>query len=90
MSTLINTESISNILTLRYDYTSKSRLQKIELKDFFPKSIDNEVLITEKLLKDSISNSINKLSENKITLALSSGIDSVLVLTLIRELFPVN
>jgi len=88
MSTLINTESIRNILTLRYDYTSKSRLQKIELNDFFSKSVDNEVLITEKLLKNSISNSINKLSENKITLALSSGIDSVLVLTLIRELFP--
>lgn len=88
MSQIINTESISNILTLRYDHTSQSRLQKIELNDFFSKSVDNEVLITEKLLKNSISNSINKLSKNKITLALSSGIDSVLVLTLIRELFP--
>jgi len=88
MSQIINTESISNILTLRYDHTSQSRLQKIELHDFFSKSVDNEVLITEKLLKNSISNSINKLSKNKITLALSSGIDSVLVLTLIRELFP--
>jgi len=85
---MINTESISNILTLRYDHTSQSRLQKIEYNDFFHKSDENQVSTTEKLLKTSISKSITQLSEKRITLALSSGIDSVLILTLTRELFP--
>ncbi len=88
MMSLVNTKSIGNILTLRYNPTSQSRLQKIEYANFFPKSDENKVTITENLLKKSISDSINKLSPNRITLALSSGIDSVLILTLIRELFP--
>jgi len=88
MSQLIDNESITSILTLRYDPKSQSRLEKIQTNDFLHKSSKNDIAITETLLKNSISKSIKKLPQNKITLALSGGIDSVLVLTLIRELFP--
>jgi asparagine synthase (glutamine-hydrolysing) len=88
MSQIINTESIRNILTLRYDPKLQSRLQKIEYGNYITKSIDNEIEITEKLLKNSILKSIKNFSKDRITLALSSGIDSILVLHLVRELFP--
>jgi asparagine synthase (glutamine-hydrolysing) len=88
MSQSINAESLKNILTLRYDPTSQSRLQKIEYHDFSPKLVKNEVNVTEELLKNSILKSLKDYSKSRITLALSSGIDSVLVLTLIREIFP--
>ncbi|WP_182126179.1 asparagine synthase C-terminal domain-containing protein [Nitrosopumilus sp. b2] len=84
----VDIESLRNILTLRYNPNSKSKLLKIGYDDFLLKSRENDVLIVENLLKNSISNYIKSLSQNRITLALSSGIDSVLILTLIRELFP--
>ena len=88
MSQSIDIESIRNILTLRYDPKSQSRLQKLNHNDFSTKVTTNEVQITEQLLKNSILKSAKNFSKNRVTLALSSGIDSVLVLTLLRELLP--
>ena len=81
----INHTMIKNILTLRYDPTKKTKFQK-----FLP---DNFKLIYEQLdidkIESIISNTIKeKITENRVVVALSGGVDSVLVLALLRKIFP--
>lgn len=85
MKKQINLEMIKNILTLRYDPTSQTKFQK-----FVP---DNFKLIYDKLDIDKIESIISKNIQEKITgdrvvVALSGGVDSVLVLALLRKTFP--
>ena len=81
----INRAMIKNILTLRYDPTKKTKFQK-----FLP---DNFKLIYEQLDIDKIESIISKtiqekITENRVVVALSGGVDSVLVLALLRKIFP--
>ena len=71
---------------MRYDPTSTSAIKSVKLTDFKIKSSDTNGKYTEKLLKNSIGSIL--LDEKPITVALSSGIDSTLCLSLLRELFP--
>ena len=76
---------IRNILTLRYDPTQKTSLPYLNSKDFIS---SNEIDLN--FIENSLKNSIKaKLAnEQNLTISLSGGIDSTLVLGLIRKTFP--
>jgi len=83
---------IRNMLTLRYDPT-------IEIKTIVPKIVPDQVKIKrdrpypsskeiEKELRQIIINSISKFEPETVSLALSTGVDSSLMLSLLRNEFP--
>ena len=78
-------DKISNILTLRYDPNNQSTLKKINGNDFLPKSSVNLNKIKD-ILKNSIQTKLN--SQSNLTVALSGGVDSTLLLSLTKEIFP--
>ncbi len=82
-----DSKSIQEILTLRYDTTLTSKLPKLTWKDFEPKNNKISLDIIEKLITEEITTKINP-ENSKLSLALSGGIDSTLVLALIRKKFP--
>ena len=74
-------------MTLRYAPLEKTILPKLNWSDFIENhTYENTETHIEKLLTKSISN-IEK-SNSKITVSLSSGIDSTLVLAILRKTFP--
>ena len=81
----INPTTVRNILTLRYEPSQKSFLQKKTWKDF---STQHDLSID--FIENSIISSIKKTigNEKKITMALSGGIDSTLILTILKKAFP--
>ena len=83
----LNHSSLVNILTLRYDPTRKSLLPKIEPKTL-ASSIETPSL--EKIESLLINNIKNKIPDDtdSISIALSGGVDSTLVLAFLRKIFP--
>lgn len=86
-SKTISPQSIKNILTLRYNPTKNSLIPKKIWKDFVEKSVSNPVDFVEDSIKSNIEHSI-KNPKAKVTVALSSGVDSTLVLTLLKKTYP--
>ena len=86
MDSKIDYTSIKNILTIRYDPTKKSPIKHATPNDFIPKTFDSDGKHTLQLLQNSIKNNISDYS--KISLSLSGGIDSTLMLGLIRKTLP--
>jgi asparagine synthase (glutamine-hydrolysing) len=82
----INSNSIKSILTLRYDYTLNPLLQKLGWKDFVESKTSNEIEYIEKVITGNLKKEIG--SQTQVSLALSGGIDSTLMLALIRKTFP--
>ena len=80
--------TITNILTLRYDPTMRTLLPRLTWKDFTEDSISNPFDFVIKLLKEAIEKEISKLGSGKLTIALSGGVDSTLLLAMIRSMFP--
>jgi asparagine synthase (glutamine-hydrolysing) len=79
--------TIRNILTLRYDPTQKSLLPVLTWKDFGPtENISIEFI--EKTMESYIKENLDELNIKKIAVALSGGIDSTLVLSLLKNKFP--
>ena len=85
---IINPSSIVNILTLRYDPNLKSNLPEKKSNDFHPtiqyaniESIENSIL-------NYINQNLEDFGDEKISIALSGGVDSTLVLSLIRKAKP--
>lgn len=77
---------LAYILTLRYDPYSKS-----ELPNFGPDAFTESVAgrdVTEHILKSAITEFVAARRPKRVALALSGGVDSTLVLILLRELFP--
>jgi asparagine synthetase B (glutamine-hydrolysing) len=82
---------IRNVLTLRYDPTIeiKSSIPQIETNQIknrsntFPSSQD-----IERELRAIIRENISRQNPERISLALSSGVDSNLILSLIRDEYP--
>ena len=82
---------IRNVLTLRYDPTIeiKSSIPQIETNQIknrsntFPSPVD-----IERELRTVIRQNISRLNPERISLALSSGVDSNLMLSLIRDEYP--
>ena len=80
-------QKITDILTLRYDPDSESTLPPIGWSDFSSDARDVESGI-ELRIKSRIRDFLAKNKTDRITVALSGGVDSVLALILTREAFP--
>jgi asparagine synthase (glutamine-hydrolysing) len=83
----IKTASIKNILTLRYDSTQKTLLPKLTWKDFLEKPVTTPVIHIEKTIRNTIKKNFGN-SKLKVSIALSGGIDSTLILSLLRKTCP--
>ncbi len=83
----LSSESISSILTLRYNYDSKPQLPKLTWKDFQPIKKNYSADSVEENLVKSIKKSLQE-DVKKISIALSAGIDSTLMLALFQKSFP--
>jgi len=86
-SSHINPESIKNALTLRYDSTQKTFLPKLTWKDFIEKPVSEPSIHIEKTIQNTIKKNFNN-SKIKVAVALSGGIDSTLILSLLRKTCP--
>ena len=84
----VNSSSLVNILTLRYDPSITPNLPRKTWEDFVPteNSLNSEII--EKSICSSIAKKIEKFNGKKISIALSGGVDSTLVLSLIRKVNP--
>ena len=83
----IKPASIKNILTLRYDATQKTHLPKLTWKNFVEKPVTDPVIHIEKIITNTIKKNFDN-SKQKVAVALSGGIDSTLVLGLLRKTYP--
>ncbi len=83
----INPVSIKNILTLRYDPTISPLISKLTWQDCVASDSNNETTQVENLIVNNIKKEIGS-SVKKITISLSGGIDSTLILALLRKIFP--
>jgi len=86
-SIVANPSVIRNILTLRYNPDQKSPLPKKEWNDFIANNEKPSLEFIEKSIKNYFCEKI-KNSEKSISLALSGGVDSTLVLSLLKNTFP--
>ncbi len=87
-NTSVNPSSIVNILTLRYDPSISPNLPKKTWKDFLPTTNPIDVEYIEKSILEKIKNTLDHSNNKKISIALSGGVDSTLVLSLIRKINP--
>lgn len=77
--------TIANILTLRYNPVSSNL--KLQWDEFIPKKVPVDILKTiQQVISKTLS--INLKNCDKVSISLSSGIDSTLVLALLRRTFP--
>tara|TARA_Y100000590_G_scaffold466188_1_gene640778 strand:+ start:2060 stop:3280 length:1221 start_codon:yes stop_codon:yes gene_type:complete len=83
-----NSSSLVNILTLRYDPLIKSNLPKKNFQDFQPISESPNISLIEKSISENIEQKLETLGNQKICIALSGGVDSTLVLSLLRKIKP--
>lgn len=84
----ISSSSISNILTLRYDPSIIPNLPKKSWKDFETINQPPDIKLIENLISTDISQKIESFNPKKLSIALSGGVDSTLVLSLIRKSYP--
>ncbi len=84
----INPSSLVNILTLRYDPSIKPNLPPKNSKDFLAGDNHTDIQYFENLICNEIENKLKNLDEKKLSIALSGGVDSTLVLTLLRKIRP--
>ena len=84
----IKPDSITDILTLRYDPSIKPNLPKKTWSDLKPLIQKPSIEFIEKSIQGSIKEQLNVSSVKKICIALSGGIDSALILTLIKKTIP--
>ena len=84
----VNPSSLVNILTLRYDPSIIPNLKRKNWEDFVPTENSLNYEIIEKLICNSIEKKLENFHDKKISIALSGGVDSTLVLSLIRKVFP--
>ena len=85
---MLNEPILGNyILSLRYNPHHNTDLPKLNWKDFFPSSENVSADFIQKILQKSIEKKIINQNDT-LTMALSGGIDSTLVLSLIKETIP--
>jgi asparagine synthase (glutamine-hydrolysing) len=82
-----NPLTIRNILTLRYDPTQSTQLPILTWRNFTPTE-NLSVDFIKKTMGDYVKEKIETFKIKKIAVALSGGIDSTLVLTLLKRDFP--
>ncbi len=84
----LTSSSIVNILTLRYDPQISTNLPKKNWKDFQSNNVTPDIKLIENLITKDISKNLKLLDSKKLCIALSGGIDSTLILSLIRKTNP--
>ena len=84
----ISSSSIVNILTLRYDQSIHPNLPKKTWKDFEPINESPDIEFIENSVLEEIENKLKSLNSKNVSIALSGGIDSTLVLSLLRKANP--
>ena len=84
----LESSSIVNILTLRYDPNLTPILPKKNWNDVETKNHVLDISLIENLISNNISETIDSLHAKKLCIALSGGVDSTLILSIIRKLFP--
>ena len=84
----ISPSSISNILTLRYDPSIIPNLPKKSWKDFETINQPPDIELIQNLISRDISEKIESFNAKKLCIALSGGVDSTLILSLIRKSNP--
>ena len=84
----VDSSQIQNILTLRYDPSQNSLLHPISWNDFTPKINDYSLDRIEKSIEKYILKKFKNSNIKKISLALSGGVDSTLVLAFLKKTFP--
>ena len=87
-NSLLNPSSIVNILTLRYDPSISPNLPKKTWKDFEIIDEPPNIELIENLISKDISKKLESLNSKKLCIALSGGVDSTLILSLIRKSNP--
>ena len=84
----LNPSSIVDILTLRYDPSISPNLPKKTWEDFQSTNDEPNLELIENLIIKDISEKIESLNSKKLCIALSGGVDSTLILSLIRKSNP--
>ena len=84
----IDISSIANILTLRYDPSINPNLPKKTWKDFEPIEEPVNPTSIENSICNEIEKKLNYTSDREISIALSGGVDSALILSLLRKTKP--
>ena len=84
----IESSSLVNILTLRYDPSLNPTLPKKTSKDFESKQEQPNIELIEKSICNNIEVNLEKFDNEKVAIALSGGVDSTLVLSLVRKIKP--
>ena len=79
--------SVTNILTLRYDPSIIQNLPRKTSKHIKPSPKEHSVEFIEKAIANTLRKKLDISSVKKTCIALSGGIDSTLILTLIKKLF---
>ena len=87
-NSLLNPSSVSNILTLRYDPSIPPILPKKTWKDFVTIDEPPNIEFIENSISKNISEKLESLNSKKLCIALSGGVDSTLILSLIRKYNP--
>ena len=77
----------NSILSLRYNPHQHTELSKLNWKDFTPSINNVSTNFLEKTLQKSIEKKITNSNDN-LVMALSGGIDSTMVLSLIKKTLP--
>ena len=85
---IVNPEVIRNILTLRYNPSQHSILPKKTWQDFRNNNADLSVSFIEKSIENTIKEKIIEQNISRICIALSGGIDSTVILTILKTKFP--
>ena len=80
--------SVTNILTLRYDTSITPNLPRKTSKDIKLSHEEPSMEFIEKAIVSAIRKKLDGSSVNKTCIALSGGIDSTLILTLIKKTIP--
>jgi len=81
----LNLESIKSILTTRFDHTHNPTISKLSWENFTEKEILEPIKNIENTINDHY---IKTIQDDNVGIALSGGIDSTLLLTLLRKSFP--
>jgi len=80
-------ETLTNILSLRYNPKKKSLRPKTTWKDFVEKAENNSIDFIEKSITNTLKKKI-KNSTKQVSISLSGGVDSTLILALLRKTLP--
>lgn len=84
---ILQPASIRNLLTLRYDPGQKPIMPKLTWRNFTETGTADTRRV-EVMLKRFIKKQVEDVNRNKVAISLSGGVDSALVLALLRECYP--